>query len=60
MLSVLSVRHSVHRGGPHVTITHDALDLTVQAPLDIRHCTPLGPDPGPLLVTSGGHHWKEN
>ena len=24
---------SVHRGSPHVTITHDALDLTVLRPL---------------------------
>ena len=34
MLSVVSsfVSHSVHSGGPHVTITHDALDLTVQCP----------------------------
>ena len=42
---------------PHVTITHDALDLTVQIPI---------PAPAPpkfrhgiaLQVTSGGHHWR--
>ena len=28
-VSVVSVCHSVPTGGPHVTITHDALDLTV-------------------------------
>ena len=39
---------SVHEGG-HVTITHDALDLTYSPP---RHGTPCPP----LLVTSGGHH----
>ena len=37
---------SVHKGGgPHVTITHDTLDLTVQPlppPPDIRHGTPFG------------------
>ena len=39
-------------GGPHVTTTLDALDLTVQPPPT--------PDMGPtaLLLTSGGHHWK--
>ena len=41
-------------GGPRVTITHDALDLTVQA-LSCRHGTP---HPYPLPVTSGGRHWK--
>ena len=41
-----SVCHSVHRGS-NVTITHDALDLTVQ-----------GPQPHPQLVTSGGHYWR--
>ena len=30
-------------GGPYVTISHDALELTVQ---------------GPLLVTSGGLRWR--
>ena len=37
---------SVHRGD-HVTITHDAFDLTVQ-----------GPPALPLLVTSGGQDWR--
>ena len=33
MFSVMSVRDSVHMGkGSHVTITHNALDLTVQEP----------------------------
>ena len=31
MFSGMSVRYSVH-GGPHATITYDALDLTLQAP----------------------------
>ena len=33
MFSVVSVSHSVHNGaarGPDVTITHDALDLTIE------------------------------
>ena len=42
-------------GGPHVTIAHDALNLTIQPsgprPLDMRHGIPLRP----LLVTSGGY-----
>ena len=37
MFSVVSVYMfvclSVHKGDPHVTITHDAFDLTVQGPL---------------------------
>ena len=47
------------RGGPHVTITHDALDLTVQPPLPHRHQTwaPPGP-PTPLLMTSHDHFWR--
>ena len=66
-----------HRG-PHVTITHDALDLSVQSPLglppspghgdppkfqppkpappNMGHGDPL--TPAPLIVTSGGHHWR--
>ena len=41
LVSVVSsfVSHSVHSGGPHVTITHDALDLTVQCPAPV-HGTP--------------------
>ena len=49
-------------GDPHVTITDDALDLTVQvphplSPPDIRLGTPLTSDVGTLLVTSGDH-WR--
>ena len=43
MLSYVSV---YPQEGPHVTVTHDALDLTVQGPQDLHS----------LLVTSGGHH----
>ena len=31
MFSVVFVHHSVH-GGSHVTVTNDALDLTIQGP----------------------------
>ena len=69
MFSVMSVCPSVHRGS-HVTITHNALDLTVQdppnpGPAPPAHQTwdPLVPASGnqtwdtlPPLVTSGGHH----
>ena len=51
LFSVVSVRHSAHSGGggPHMAITYDALDLTVQdLPLQTWD------HPGPLLVTSGG------
>ena len=55
--------------GPHVTITHDALDLTVKAlPQTWDMGTPqpqppqtwdMGiPHSAPMLVTSGGHHWR--
>ena len=47
-----------------MTITHDALDLTVERSQDIRP-SEMGPPhpPGhhtcdPLLVTSGGHRWR--
>ena len=43
MFSVVSVCHSVHKGGCNVTITRDVLELTIQVALS------------PLLVTSGGH-----
>ena len=33
MFSVVPVCHSVHKGGCHVTITHDALELTIQVAL---------------------------
>ena len=55
--------------GPHVTITHGALDFTVQGchldplslpiphsqswPPDIRHMALV-----PMVVTSGGHYWR--
>ena len=64
MFSVVSVRQSVilsmgGEGCPHVTITHGALDLTVQGPqpcpLQTWDLTVQGPH---LEVTSGGHHWK--
>ena len=59
------------QGVPHITITNDALDLTVQrapgsTPRDGTSLTlaPPGhqtwdpPAPAPLLVTSSGHHWR--
>ena len=51
----MSVRHSVQGGGsPQVNITHDALDLTVQAPWpQISDMSPLLLVPDSLLVTSG-------
>ena len=51
---------SVYRGGgvgSHVTITHDALDLTVPIPpltYDLLTYTP--PPEIDLLLTSGGDH----
>ena len=33
MFLQVSVRLSVHMGGPHLIIIHDALDHTVQVPL---------------------------
>ena len=55
MFSYVSVCQSVSQsvcpqGGLHVTITHDALNLTVQPPT-----SNMGT---PLLETSGGHHWR--
>ena len=45
--------------GSTCDITHDSLDLTVQGPLQTwTWGTPLGPSPGQLLATSGGHHWR--
>ena len=53
MFSLVSV--CLFTGGPHMTITHDALDLTVQGPhlLDIRHGPPSSPalDPTPRHQT---------
>ena len=63
MFSVMSVCLSFQSAGrSRVTITHDALDLTVKDP-QTWHLTVQGPslDKGPqctgtpLLVTSGGH-----
>ena len=54
IFSVVPVRHSVHKGSPHVTITHHALDLSVQLPLPY-----MAPRPWPaaaFLVASGGLH----
>ena len=55
MFSYVSVYQSVNQsvcpqGGLHVTITHDALNLTVQPPT-----SNMGT---PLLETSGDHHWR--
>ena len=56
-----SVSQSVN-GGPHVTITYDALDITVQCPAPspgrFGHQTWDPPAPVPLLVTSVDHHWR--
>ena len=50
-----------------MTVTLDALDLTIQSFLSPCWTTDLGPWPGPahrhqtqlpLLLTSGGHHWR--
>ena len=60
------------QGGPYVTITHDTLDLTVQAQnnpcppsqtSDLETAQPsktseLGPIFGTPVVTSGGNHWR--
>ena len=62
------------QGGPHVTITHDALDLSVQRPSltyqtwdpSQAHPSPIPQTPlqtshmgpNPKLATSGGHHWR--
>ena len=50
MFSVVFVRHAVHVGGAYVTITHDALDLTVQgrpSPLPSGHGNSLYTDTDP-------------
>ena len=54
---IFSLTSVCSHGGLHVTITHDALDLTEQGhpwTLDLRDA--ILPSPGPLLVTSRGHH----
>ena len=69
IFSVVSVRHS--GGGSHVTIIHDALEVTVQDPQpQLHHAPPQTSDMGPLqeirygipfappLVTHSGHHWR--
>ena len=61
VFSCVYLSFSLLTGGPHVTITHDALDLIVWAiyptsPLDIRPRTPL--PTLPFLLTSDGHHWR--
>ena len=52
MFSVVSVCLSATRGRSHVTITHDALDFTVQGPCTGPRCCPpvQGPIPAPTLV----------
>ena len=45
-------------GGRHVTIIHDAFDLTVQPPPPTADMEPHSPRPGPLIVTFGGHYWR--
>ena len=45
----LRVCLSTGGGGPHVTITHDTLDLNIQG---------SSPQPHLLLVISGDHHWR--
>ena len=63
VFSYVSVRQFVHRG-PHVIITHDTLNLTVQPPtqtwdmehppvLPPRHATPLAPHYWHLVVITG-------
>ena len=65
MFSQMFVCHSVHEG-PHITITHDALDLTVQIQSSLQgtgsilrtgrwSLPPLYRAPPLVLVTSGGH-----
>ena len=49
MFSVVSVCHSVH-GGSHVTITHNALNLTVESPSDMG---PPAPVPAPPSSITG-------
>ena len=58
MFSQMSVCHSV-QGVPYVTITHDALDLTVSPPWSPAFPTSdLGPPIPHLLLISGGQHWR--
>ena len=58
MFSQMSVCHSV-QGVPYVTITHDALDLTVSPPWSLAFPTSdMGPPTPRLLLISGGQHWR--
>ena len=65
-----SIGHSVHREGNHDALElttqilnpgprqgSDLMDPLVPPPPDIRPQEPT-PGPAPLLVTSGGHHWR--
>ena len=49
MLSVVSVCIYIYPGGPHVTITHDALDITLQGPSSL---TPWTSDIGPASASA--------
>ena len=60
MFSQVSVVRGKRRG-PHVTITYDSLDLTVQT-LSMENCSNLfirphlsGTSPSPLILTPGSH-----
>ena len=67
MFSQLSVCHSF-QGGSHMIITHDALEHGYPSPLPSRYQTsglthlphPLDTrhKTYPLLLTSGGYHWR--
>ena len=52
----------VHEWGSHMTITQDAVDLTVQGPSlpNMGHGDPLVPLKiwDPLILTSGGHNCR--
>ena len=61
----LSVYLSTGGGVPCVTITHDALNLSIQRPLAAlvspsvhRHPQPRPCTEGPQLVTSAGQDWR--
>ena len=51
-VKVASVSHSVHSGCPHVTITRDALDLTVQVLLALPSLGHQTWDPSPPRPTT--------
>ena len=55
----VSVHHSVREEGvPMVTITHEALNLTVQGPLLQHETWTPGLSPFHLLVTSDSNYWR--